>query len=835
MNSLVAANRKSSPSSRPFLRLAAAAVAAIGLLAQVRAAGSGSVTLAWNENPEPDISGYQLKYGTASGSYTNTVEAGDSTSATATGLNEGVTYYFVVLARNTANQYSAPSSEAVYTVPGEPNTAPSAGSFTLTVPEDGQIAATLTGSDPQANSLTYGIVGAPSKGSLTGTAPNLTYRPNLNANGSDSFSYRTNDGVLDSPIATVSITITPVNDAPVAAAKSASVAEDGSVGITLSGTDVDGDPLSYVVVTGPSKGSLSGTAPNLTYRPNANLTGGDSFTYRVFDGALNSATATVSITINPSNDPPVANSRSAGTDEDTSVPIALSGSDPDGNPLTFSIVSPPANGTLSGSPPNVVYTPGLNFNGTDSFGFRVNDGSVNSGIATVSIAVAAVNDAPVANPGSATTQPNGTVSVAVSGSDVDGDPLTYSIVSQPSHGTLSGSAPNWSYTPENGYKGDDSFTYRVNDGTVNSPAATVAIVIGGNRKPVAHPKSLVSVQNKAIVIPIEGTDADGDKLTYRVTSQPENGKVVGRSPKFKFVPEKGWTGDASFTYVANDGTDDSTPATVDIKVKLKNRRPVANAISLTANQNAANPFTLTGSDSDEDPLTFVIARAPRNGTIHGTSPNFIYTPKQGFKGSDLFTFYVTDGQLKSKAVKVVINVINPNNRAPVALSMEIDSPARKGVVIFPEATDADSDPLTFRIVSQPAVGKVGYRRGKFSYKPGKFEGTVSFTYLANDGVLDSAPATITLNIADTAAAPAAAASLSVGEPPMPTLALRAVPGMVMLDLTGTPGETYMLETSSNLTDWDDDREVAIDASGAVTLEIAVPEDSPRGFFRLRTP
>jgi VCBS repeat-containing protein len=149
----------------------------------------------------------------------------------------------------------------------------------------------------------------------------------------------------------------------------------------------------------------------------------------------------------------------------------------DGDALTYSTVAVPANGSLSGSAPNMTYTPNNNFNGTDSFTFKANDGTVDSNEATVSITIDAVNDTPVADAQSVTTDENTPVAITLTASDVDGDSLTYSVVTTPVSGSLSGSAPNLTYTPNNNFNGQDSFTFTVNDGTVDSNEATVSITV----------------------------------------------------------------------------------------------------------------------------------------------------------------------------------------------------------------------------------------------------------------------------------------------------------------------------------------------------------------------
>ena len=165
-----------------------------------------------------------------------------------------------------------------------------------------------------------------------------------------------------------------------------------------------GDTLTYAVIASPANGSLSGVAPNLTYTPNADFVGADSFTFQASDGVANSSLATVSINVlEVVNTPPVANNQSVNTNENTAVAITLTASDADGDTLTYSVVDSPANGSLSGTAPNLTYTPDTDFVGGDSFTFQANDGTAVSNSATVSITVTAVNNAPVANDQSVST------------------------------------------------------------------------------------------------------------------------------------------------------------------------------------------------------------------------------------------------------------------------------------------------------------------------------------------------------------------------------------------------------------------------------------------------
>lgn len=253
---------------------------------------------------------------------------------------------------------------------------------------------------------------------------------------------------------TASGTNTAGNAAPVVADVSGTVDEDTAKSVTLPGTDADGNALIYSLVTPPTNGVVTVSGDIATYTPNLNYHGADSFTYKANDGTADSATATVSITVTPVNDPPTANSGiTATTDEDTAKDITLAGGDIESSSLTYAKASDPAHGTVSINATTGVarYTPAANYHGNDSFNFTVNDGSTDSAPATVSITVTPVNDAPTANEvADQTVNEGASVTFAVTGTDVDGDPLTYNWLQTDGSGirvTLSGNqTPTVSFT-----------------------------------------------------------------------------------------------------------------------------------------------------------------------------------------------------------------------------------------------------------------------------------------------------------------------------------------------------------------------------------------------------
>jgi hypothetical protein len=177
------------------------------------------------------------------------------------------------------------------------------------------------------------------------------------------------------------------------------------------------------------------------------------------------------------NQAPTANPQSVSTSEDTPLDILLTGSDPEGDPLTYSVVLSPSHGTLTGTAPSLTYAPAANYYGADALTFVVTDGHANSEPAEVTIDVTAVNDAPVADPQSVATRHDLPVAVTLTGSDVETGTLTYSVVTQPAHGTLGGTVPALVYTPAPAYTGPDGFTFVAYDGELYSTPAAVGITV----------------------------------------------------------------------------------------------------------------------------------------------------------------------------------------------------------------------------------------------------------------------------------------------------------------------------------------------------------------------
>lgn len=238
--------------------------------------------------------------------------------------------------------------------------------------------------------------------------------------------------------------------------------------------------------------------------------------------------ALVAIIASTVNNPPTAEANSVMTREDTPVSITITGSDQDGDPLTYSVIAGPAHGRLSGTEPNLTYSPNTNFNGPDSFTFKVNDGKTDSAAAIVSITVTAVNDQPTANDDSATTQedaPIVTIDVLANDTDVDNDRLVVITATQASNGSVTINTDRTvTYAPNRNFCGTDTFTYTLGDGKGETDKAAVKVTVN----PVNDAPSITSKPVEmtrvwaSYTYDVNAKDPDSaDSLTYSLTSKPE--------------------------------------------------------------------------------------------------------------------------------------------------------------------------------------------------------------------------------------------------------------------------------------------------------------------------
>ena len=390
--------------------------------------------------------------------------------------------------------------------------------------DDGGLKMIISASDPANGTVVIPVGGA-----------GLTYQPDAGycndppGTSPDTFTYTLNGGST----ATVSITVTCADDAPTAVDDTATVGEDAAataINVLANDTDTDGGPKSIASASDPANGAVvvAGDGSGLTYQPDANYCGPDSFTYSLAPGG---STATVSVTVTCVDDPPVAVNDSATVVEDsgaTAIDVLANDTDIDGGPMSVGSVTQPANGAvvITGGGTGLTYAPAANFCGPDSFTYTLNGGST----ATVSVTVTCVDDPPVAVNDSATVVEDSgatAIDVLANDTDIDGGPMSVGSVTQPANGTvvITGGGTGLTYAPAANFCGPNSFTYTLNGGSTATVSVTVTCVDASSR---CDDSATVVEDSGATAIDVlaNDTDIDGGPMTVDSVTQPANGTVV---------------------------------------------------------------------------------------------------------------------------------------------------------------------------------------------------------------------------------------------------------------------------------------------------------------------
>ena len=418
----------------------------------------------------------------------------------------------------------------------------------------------------------------------------FTYTPNAGFVGTDSINYTVKDGFGGLDTAKATFVVESVNDAPIAV-DDAVVMDEDSAPVTFdvlgNDSDVEMDPLSVLSVTQGTLGSVVLNADNtLTYAPNADANGLDSFTYIVSDGNGGETQATVNVTINSINDDPVLNDDVASVDEDGSVDIDIlaNDSDVDNDTLTPSIDVTATNGVAVLNADNTItYTPNADYNGTDSITYSVSDGNGSTQTTSVNITINAINDAPVANDDAVSVDEDGQINidVLINDSDAENDTLTPVIDVTSTNGAAVLNADNTiTYTPNANYNGSDAITYSVSDGNGGITQATVSITINSvNDLPTAQDDSFTGDQDIVISGNVMANDiADVENEAISTTAETiisaNGGSVVlDAAGNFTYTSAPGFYGQDSFSYTLNDTSGGSVigNVTLDVAEKTYNR------------------------------------------------------------------------------------------------------------------------------------------------------------------------------------------------------------------------------------------------------------------------
>lgn len=423
----------------------------------------------------------------------------------------------------------------------------------------------------------------------------IRYFPPTNFFGTDQFAYRLVDATQLSATGRVVMTVAAVNDPPVAFPLQLQTREDLALDLTLQAADVEDDLLSYQIVTPPQHGVLQGSAAQWRYTPFSHFSGDDQFSFRVHDGVLDSEPALVTISILRVNDAPTARNASYKGDPGDPLSLILEATDPDEDPLTYEITELPAQGQIEGEPPRLLYRPPQFFEGQVALRFRVSDGEFVSNEAVIQILIGSTNPPPVALSQTLTNLEDAPLEIRLEGFDPNNKPISYSVTGLTRNGALNGAPPSLTYTPNPNFYGEDSLTFRVNNGEKMSAEATITIqVLPVNDPPAAYPSNLLTIQNKSVGLYLGGFDVEGDRLGYEIVSPPAHGRLIGTPPGLSYWPNPGYLGPDLFRFRTTDGQSNSEEAVVSIYISLPASPPQPPRITSTTLQQGRMSLHLLG-------------------------------------------------------------------------------------------------------------------------------------------------------------------------------------------------------------------------------------------------
>ena len=691
---------------------------------------------------------------------------------------------------------------------------------TATTTEDTLVSIDVLANDlnPDGNTLTLTILTQPTNGegnAVVNTADIVEFTPTTNFVGVATFTYEITDGASTST-ASVTVTVTAVNDPITAVDDNFSVVEEAPTDLDVVANDIfidEGETITITITSPPSHGTISpfpstftsatGGSPTsftLTYTSDTDYIGTDSFEYTLTTASGDSDSAVVSLTItnDPANpDPVTAVDDTATTAEDTLVSIDVLANDlnPDGNTLTLTILTQPTNGegnAVVNTADIVEFTPATNFVGVATFTYEITDGTSTS-TASVTVTVTAVNDPITAVDDSFSVVEEAPTDLDVVANDIfidEGETITITVISSPSHGTISpfpstftsatGGSPTsftLTYTSDTDYIGTDSFEYTLTTANGDNDSAVVSLTITNdpaNPDPVtAVDDTATTAEDTLVSIDVLANDLnpDGNTLTLTILTQPTNGEgnaVVNTADIVEFTPATNFNGVATFTYEITDGTSTST-ASVTVTVTAVNDPITAVDDSFTVVEEVPTNLDVVANDiliDEGETITITVSITPSHGTISpfpstftsatGGSPTsftLTYTSDTDYIGTDSFAYTLTTASGDNDSAVVSLTITNdPANPDPITAVDDTATTAEDTLVsidVLANDLNPDGNTLTLTILTQPTNGEgnaVVNTADIVEFTPAtNFNGVATFTYEITDGTSTST-ASVTVTV-----------------------------------------------------------------------------------------
>ncbi|MBC8008935.1 MAG: tandem-95 repeat protein, partial [Burkholderiales bacterium] len=509
----------------------------------------------------------------------------------------------------------------------------------------------------------------------------ITYRPNSNFSGLDSFGWRDS---MSNPTHAYQLSVRNVDDDVVALPETITALEGDTLTVLDGGAtsvlanDTNRDPVALVatVLTGPAHGALTLLA-NGTFRyiHDGSATTSDSFTYLATNPATGrSSGATVSIGITRHNVAPsalvltaTAGTHYTGQPSGESV-ATLSATDPDAldaGLLVYTLV--PGDGSahnadfvINGASLQTAAVIQADSGVYRTVRIRVTDtlGSFSEQAFTVGF-----TQAPTALPATLSTDEDNAVAIVLPAAG-GASALAYELTSAPSHGTLtlSTTAPglnSYDYTPNANSQGTDTFTFRVADSALTSANATVTITVNAveDLPTLATVAPITINEDTSTSFTLVGADGDGTALTYQLNGAVSFGTVQINDASVTYTPDANASGTETLAFTVTDGANTSAPVAVVITVTAINDAPVIAAVGArTVQRNRTDTFTAAITDVEGSATTLAVGTAPQHGSVDISTHSVTYTPDTGYTGADSYTLIANDGTVGSTPITVAVTI-----------------------------------------------------------------------------------------------------------------------------------------------------------------------------------
>ena len=567
--------------------------------------------------------------------------------------------------------------------------------------------------DLDDDTLIYSINEQPNKGSLSlnYTTGTYSYNPYNNVAGNDSFKINVSDGI---ETITILYNVHIESEIEIASEIYKTISQNTSLNGNANAIDKDGDPLTYSIASSASHGAcnIDSLTGDYVYVPFNSYYGNDTFVIKVSDGVLDKL-CTVNVFVNRK---PISNQM---TIDLVTKGISATGTaqcnDPDGDPLTYTIIQEPSKGSaiVDTNTGAFAYTPFLNAAGNDTFRIKASDGTDDI---IITINVHNETDVTLDNQTTRIVVNQGKSTIGqVYATDLDGDALTYSIVNYPNKGTvnINASTGSWTYYSLKDSQGTDTFSIKVTDG--NSEAViNYDLIINTPAVFGEDGYSFNTNQNNDYVGQVTALDGDGDQLTFSIVSQGQKGTTTidPSTGRYLYSPRQGEAGNDTFVIGVSD---ENFVSEVQVKVHIESEITIPHStITLSVNKNGIVTGNVNASDKDGDTLTYAIYKqgSKGNATIMGDG-GFSYFANEG-AGDDTFVISVSD-DVHTNYVTVYIHISSEPHFEESSISISV--PQNGQVDGHVHGYDEDGDALLYEVTQNPQNGVVNLNssNGSFTY------------------------------------------------------------------------------------------------------------------------